>query len=176
MIKTIILQSDTILKSNPSEFLLHINNILQTITAGNFVTAFYGIYNYITHSIFYSCAGHPQPYIITNKTVTQLQSGRNTAIAMFPNSFLEKSNKYYKNYFEILPSNSKLLFYTDGLTEARKINSNIFYEDSELMSSLTNIANYPSNLFIEKLFEDLTFFRGSSEFEDDICLVCLDIS
>jgi len=128
MVKTIILQAGT-KKENPSELLLYINEVLQNQTAGNFITAFYCIYNPAQNTIEYSNAGHYQPYIITHNTVYQLQGGKNTAIAMFPRNMLTKQITQYKNYEEILPADSKLLLYTDGLIEARPLNNqDLFFE------------------------------------------------
>jgi len=55
MIKTTLLQAAERI-NNPSELLLYINNVLQNHTAGNFITAFYGIYNSSNNTILYSNA------------------------------------------------------------------------------------------------------------------------
>ncbi len=174
MIKTTILQSG-IKKENPAELMSYINEVLQNQTAGNFITAFYGIYEPDNNSILYANAGHPQPYIITDDGVTKLPKGRNTALAIFTNRFLAENNKTYQNFKAILPAKSKLLLYSDGLTEASPTGSNIFFEDFIMMGVFKENRNFSSKLFIDNLLARLISFRGNDSFEDDVCLVCLDV-
>jgi serine phosphatase RsbU (regulator of sigma subunit) len=174
MIKTTILQSGN-KKEDPAELLSYINDVLQNQTAGKFITAFYGIYEPDNYMIHYASAGHPTPYIITDDGVTQLPKGRDAALALFSNSFLAKNNKSYKNFNEKLPDNSKLIFYTDGLTEARPVNRNLFFEDDIMMTVFMNNRNLSSFLFINALHKSLIKFRGEDSFDDDVCVVCLDV-
>ena len=174
MIKTTILQSGN-RKDDPAELMNYINEVLQNQTAENFITAFYGIYEPDNKSLLYANAGHPQPYVITDDGVTQLPKGRNTALAMFTNSFFAEKNKTYQNFNVTLPAKSKLLLYTDGLTEACPIGSNIFFEDDIMMEVFLKNRNLTSQLFINKLYESLITFRGEDSFEDDVCLVCIDV-
>ncbi len=174
MIKTTILQSGN-RKENPAELLHYINEVLNNQTAGNFITAFYGIYNPDTKSILYANAGQPQPYIITESHVDQLPKGKSTFLALFSNSLISEFGKSYQNFEETLPANSKLLLYTDGLTEACPIDSNVFFEDDIMMEVFMKNRNLTSKLFINKLYDSLIAFRGDDSFEDDVCLVCLDV-
>ncbi len=173
MIKTTILQSGN-RKEDPAELLRYINDVLQNQTAGNFITAFYGVYEPENNSILYASAGHPLPYIISGDGITQLQKGRSTALAIFSNLSMEENNKSYINFKEILPANSKLLLYTDGLTEACSIDK-ILFENDIMMEVFMENRNFSSRIFIENLYQRLIIFRGEDSFEDDVCLVCLDV-
>jgi len=174
MIKTIILQGDRRIY-DPAALLLYMNKILETQTAGNFVTAFYGIYNPDDHSLLYSNAGHNQPYIISSEKVTQIQGGKNTAVAMFSNNMLASASKKFENYEETLDVGSKLLLYTDGLVEARPIDGDTFFEHANMEKFFIENSNHPCKKFIENLLKELTLFRKTESFDDDICLICLDI-
>lgn len=175
MIKTTLLQAGEKI-IDPASLLLYINSVLHGQLAGNFITAFYGIFETTTGTFLYSNAGHPQPYVISSKSVTQLQGGRNTALAMFPNNMLKNSNKSYLNYREILPSGSKILLYTDGLTETRPINDkDKYFEYSGMIDVFMEISSLPCDDFIDELFNRLYNFRGVSTFEDDVCLICVDV-
>ena len=173
MVKTIILQSGT-RKQNPSELLQYMNTILQKHTAGKFVTAFYGIYNPSDRTLFYSNAGHNQPYVI-HKDVSELQGGRNIAMAMFPNNTQERSNNRFKNYREKLPVGSKLLLYTDGLSETRPMDGEAFFEHTRMLDVFHKNKSLPCGKFVNELYKELVDFRQSETFDDDICLVCLDV-
>ncbi len=174
MIKTTILQSGN-RKENPAELLTYINEVLYEQTAGNFITAFYGIYDSEKKSLHYANAGHPQPYIITDKEITQLPKGGNTALAIYTNSFLAEKNKSYLNFDVILPSDSKLFLFTDGFTEACPVNSGIMFEDESMLDVFIKNKKHSSQLFVDNLFKSLIAFRGDDTFEDDVCLICLDI-
>jgi serine phosphatase RsbU (regulator of sigma subunit) len=175
MIKTTILQSGN-RKENPAELLHYINEVLQNQTGGNFITAFYGIYEQKTRNMRFSNAGHYQPYVITDSTVTQLLGGKNTAIAMFPNNFLAKNNKHYTNHEETLPPDSKLLLFTDGLIETRPLNDeSLFFEYSGMENIFIENKHLPCDRFIDALYNRLVQFRGSESFDDDVCIICVDV-
>lgn len=174
MIKTTIHQSGS-RKEDPAELMKYINDVLQNQTAENFITAFYGIFDPDAKTILYANAGHPQPYLICADGITQLPKGNNTALALFPNIVLDGNNKSYRNFKEIIPTDSKLLFYTDGLTEACPIRGNSFFENAVLMDVLNDNRNLTSRLFIDELYKSLISFRGGDSFEDDVCVVCLDV-
>jgi len=174
MIKTVILQAGERIY-DPAQFLFYMNDVLQTQTAGNFVTAFYCIYNPEENSIFYSNAGHNQPYVISQNSVTQIQKGKNTAIAMFSNHMLEQANKKFLNHKDFLEPGSKLLLYTDGLVEARPTDSDIFFEYANMEQVFIDNHKYPCDIFLNNLMKELSVFRKSDQFDDDICLICLDV-
>lgn len=175
MIKTTILQSGNRVE-DPAALLLYMNEMLQNQTAGNFITAFYGIYDPHTRTLRYANAGHPQPYVITAKGVVQLQEGKNTALAMFSNNMLERSNKTYVNYEETLPTGSKLLLYTDGLIEARPLDDrDIFFEYADMLGVLLQHKKETCRSFINIVYRKLVDFRGSDSFDDDVCMICLDV-
>ena len=175
MIKTTILQSGS-RKENPAELLWYMNEVLQDQTAGNFITAFYGIYYPETGKFKYSNAGHPQPYLITDQGVSQHPKGNNTALAMFPNTVLLKTGKAYVNFQETLPSRSKLLFVTDGFLETAPSHAPaLFFENTGMCESFKEFSGERCDAFINKLYARLVAFRGSDSFEDDVCLICLDV-
>ena len=173
MVKTIILQSGS-KRENPSELLKYLNEVLYDNTAGNFITAFYGIYNPTKRTILYANAGHCYPYIIKNE-ISQLQGTNQTAISMFSNEILKKNNKFFTNHTKELPAKSKLLLYTDGLIEAKPIDGEEFFEDSKMFEIFLQNKDQPCKKFIENLYKELISFRKEENFEDDICLVCLDV-
>ena len=175
MVKTIIMQAGEI-KGNPAELLLTINRILYNQTDGNFVTAFYGIYNPRDNSLLYSNAGHNPPMIIMDGTIDYLKSAKSVPIGVMHNSFLLKSNKAYINSQITLSGDSKILFFTDGFVEARPVNNDdLYFEYSVMNDVLLELKKLPPELFIRELYSRLVGFRGSNSFEDDVCLICLDV-
>lgn len=175
MIKTVLLQAGERLK-DPAALLLYMNEVLQCQTAGNFVTSFYALFEPRSRTLVYSNAGHPQPYLINGERVTQLQGGKNTAIAIFPNNLLVKANKTFLNYRETLDPGAKLLLFTDGLVETRPVGGLQFFEYGPMKNVFSRHANVSCTAFLNAIMTALIDFRQTDSFDDDICMICLDVS
>ncbi|HOP62438.1 MAG TPA: PP2C family protein-serine/threonine phosphatase [Spirochaetota bacterium] len=176
MIKTIILQSGE-KKLDPADLLKFINEILYDQIGGNFVTAFYGIYNIKTRHLVFSNAGHHPPYIISDGLIKQLEGHKTIPLAIMNNSFLESKDKLFKNSEVTLPTSSKMLLYTDGFVECQPLNNaGPSFEESNMHDLLMYNKNHTSNRFIANLYNDLISHRGSDSFEDDVCLICVDVA
>ena len=173
MIKTTIHQSG-LNKDDPAKLLNYLNCTLADLTADNFIAAFYGIYDPHTKVLLYSNAGHNHPYIISDKSVHELNCPKSPAISMFSNDILHEANKQFENYEKLLPANSKLLLYTDGLVESCPIDDNILFEYA-MENIFLQYFNNKCYIFIHNLIKELCVFRKSDKFEDDICVICLDV-
>ncbi len=176
MIKTIILQSGE-KKLDPAELMKYVNDILYDHIGGNFVTAFYAIYDMGNREMVFSNAGHNPPYIISDGSVIQLQGYKTMPLAILQNRSLEERGKIFKNSTITLPSRSKLLLYTDGFTECQPLNGKgMPFEDSNLHDLLFSIKRHTGKHFIEQIYNRLVNHRGSDSFEDDVCLICVDVA
>ena len=174
MVKATILQSGE-RKSDPAELLAYINDLLLNQTGGNFITAFYGIYDPSSRELVYSNAGHNPPYLIDGDEISLIHDSVSPLLAVFPNDHIKNGGKQYVNNRRIIPEGSRLLFYTDGLAEARPAGSATLFEDSLMESFLRKSFHLPCAEFIEQLWVELVRFRESEFFEDDICVICLDV-
>lgn len=174
MIKSSILESRR-LSSNPAMMLMHLNEVLGNQTDENFVTAFYGIYDSLSRSIVYSNAGHHPPSIILNKKIAILDKSHSIPLAIMKNSELITEGKIYKNTKAILPLHSKLILYTDGLVEAKNIRNRDIDFGHLMNEKLLRLKTLNCRDFVETLYNELIMFRGSESFDDDICLICVDI-
>ncbi len=189
MIKTVLLQAGS-LRENPSALLSHINDILIPHTDGYFVTAFYGIINFKTNEIIYSSAGHNPPFLIYEGRAEYLEiQSKMIPLGIIDSATLvTRHEKSFVNENAGLKNCSKILFYTDGLTEARNINYNPESEqehgpdfrlkDFELCAIqeiLSEYSDMQNSEFLDKLVSELTSFRGCDTFDDDVCVICVDI-
>jgi len=177
MLKSFILQCGNI-RYDPKEFLLYLNELLLFQTAGNFITAFYGVYNPESKTLRYANAGHNSPYILNKDNIEELGTeGKGVPLAILSNEELNMINKSYTNIVLQLDEGSRIVFYTDGLIETININNengNDFGTE-KFLKSLSELRNLPIEDFIHNLFLKLVHFRGSNEFEDDVCIICLDV-
>jgi serine phosphatase RsbU (regulator of sigma subunit) len=162
-------------KEKPAEFLAYINDVLYGQIKGSFVSALYGIIDLSGKTITYSNAGHPLPYLLDGDRVSHLSGTGNTALAIFPNAELSKFNKQYRTITCELPAGSRLLFFTDGFVEASPAGGGVSFEEAKMPDVLVRYRDFPCREFIENLHGQLIAHRGSDTFDDDICLICVDV-
>ncbi len=176
MIKSIIDESGDISR-DPAGLLSFINDRLCNHTAGNFVTALYCIYDPLLKTLCYSNAGHLPPLIISGSDIKKLEVEKSVPLAVWKNDDLGKYGKTFKNKTYALNSGCRLLMYTDGLIEARNENNpDIYFGYNGLLDSIKKHQDSPCDDFLNRLVESMTFFCGETQFEDDVCLICVDIN
>ena len=176
MLKSFVLQSGE-KKQNPEQLMTYLNDSLINHTSGNFITAFYCIYNPGDQRLVYCNAGHPLPYIISKHGVETISSvNRNLPLSIFTSEDLEKQNKSYCNSSITLHRGDRLLLFTDGLIEARsgKFAKEMFGE-SELEIFLYENRSLPIDEYLSEINIKLIDYCQSENLEDDICMVCIDI-
>jgi serine phosphatase RsbU (regulator of sigma subunit) len=180
MIKSSVLQYSA-RSINPSGTFKILNDVLINQSADNFVTAFYGVYKPDTREFVYSCAGHNPPYIIKNGETDYLNiRGQSPPLAIMDNVKLKELNREYINEIVVLEKGSKFILYTDGLTEAININERHYeveknFQNEILKGSFRRHFKKPAELFLKGVYQDLLDFRGSDDFDDDVCMICIDI-
>jgi serine phosphatase RsbU (regulator of sigma subunit) len=101
-------------------------------------------------------------------------------LAIINNKELMDMKKIFINETIVLEKGSKLVLYTDGLTEAENINNDtmsgiINFESTLLEGSFRTHFAKSSELFIQGVYKDLIDFRGGDNFEDDVCIICMDV-
>lgn len=175
MIKSILMQSRS-LQDQPDEMLYLLNDSLQNLAGGNFVTALYGIYEPENGRFTYSSAGHPCPILISGGKVFPVNHcPGGFPLAILPGSAIRSGNKQYGKHTIQLKPGDKLLLYTDGLTESTGTESSEDFETALLTQSCHEFRNLSADLFVAELYLRLADFHGSDRFEDDVCLICLDV-
>lgn len=182
MIKSTLLQVAP-QSQDPAHILKELNQALLDKTAGNFVTAFYGILDLKSRQIRYANAGHNIPYLLSEGRVTTLGlSEGSMPLSILTNEELLESGKIYVTEQLELQSPSKIFFYTDGLTEAipanraREEGAVPDFESSRMHEVMASIQDLPCQFFIREMAEALIRFKGNDSFEDDVCMICVDIS
>lgn len=170
---------------DPARFLMFLNNRLLNFTAGNFVTALYGIYNPTEKNFTFSSAGHNAPYFLRDQELMTINmENRGLALGVYNNSQMLHFEKLFKNsYIQLVPGD-KLILYTDGLIEAVNINEIAEdhpqgipdFESTMLSGIIKTNSHLSAQEMIDKLVEELIRFRGDENFDDDVCIVCFDVT
>ncbi len=175
MVKTSILQAGAC-KEDPAGLLASLNDTLLNQTGGNFVTAFYGIYTPSTRDFIYSNSGHNPPFILSSGNVKNIEGTRSIPLAIFDNESLSSGNKVRLNNNIRFEIGDKILFYTDGLTEAvSRYDNNIYFEDDLITKFIQKYDSNPPKEFIRNIYKELVMFHGSDLFDDDVCMICMDV-
>lgn len=176
MIKSVI-QQTRLLQDDPAYLLKALNQALYDQTGSNFVTAFYGIFFRESGLLIYANAGHHQPYIIhKNRAVPLDKDNRSIPLAIMSNLDMIREKKSYMNASVQLEPGSKVVFYTDGLTDAvSRDHPELDFETNCLESVLLKNAEMPARDFVEQTYQELVHFHGDENFSDDVCLICLDV-
>lgn len=174
ILKTLIVQRDNF-SHDPALLLQFLNSGLYDQTGGNYITAFYGIYNQETKSLRYSVAGHYPPIVISNNKISTLVCKKTLPLAIMTSDKLDEKHKKYLNYEEYIEPGSKLILYTDGLLEASNANKPYYFFESQIDQVFAKYSELKGDLFIQNIIEKLMAFRGNDKFEDDICMICVDV-
>lgn len=151
---------------SPAMFLQKLNKRICGQTGGNFLTAFYAVYNDKTKKLTFARAGHNPPFLLfREEKIAELQSKGTILGIMEDISFTEESIT--------LVSGDKILFYTDGLTEA------INPKQEEFLPFLQAILYEQRQLTIHDLLDfiehELIMFTESARFEDDVCILGMQV-
>jgi len=75
----------------------------------------------------------------------------------------------------LLPAGSKLVLYTDGLVEvAQKSSRGVLFKEI-IKEKMLRLRDLSPRKFVEGLMQELILFRQGEDFDDDICLICIDV-
>jgi serine phosphatase RsbU (regulator of sigma subunit) len=153
-------------ESSPARLLSRVNQLLIPNTPEKiFVTCFVAIIEPATGMLSYSNAGHDQPYRICNGDVKPLEAS-GLPLGVFPDA-------QYDEYETCLERGESLLFYSDGLVEARR-------DSGELLSfsgleEILHMRPAENDGLIPYLLESVNDYTGQVwQNRDDITLVTMD--
>jgi len=133
-----------------------------------FITMFYAKYNSATGRLSFANAGHNRPMVS--------RSGEQSCIELDAEGLIlgvKTSVVFEERSFE-LKTGDVLLFYTDGLTEARNGNAELFGNE-RVCTLLGELRHLPAREIIDSFYAAVGEFTASETFQDDISLVVLKI-
>ena len=158
---------------NPSAVL---NNIYQSFNKANFndevyIVMIYALYNIKERRLTFSSAGHNvEPIIIkADGDVEEIN------IKGFPIcKFAEYYNNPYRDNTLVLNPKDKLLFYTDGLIEARNMDGE-FYSKERLIDLLKTNSDKSCKELNKVISNSLFDFKGKYALRDDVTFFILEV-
>jgi sigma-B regulation protein RsbU (phosphoserine phosphatase) len=155
-----VVRSLASLASGPGDVLARVNQILlDDFPAGRYVTMIYGVLDPARRTLTFASAGHPWPLLCHGSDVSPLHTEAGMPLGLLPCEFTEHTVKFCDNF--------RLLFYTDGVSEA------LNREDQEFGSArlMEFVATHDCSAI--RLIEDLKAFRGKCAQKDDATVILL---
>jgi sigma-B regulation protein RsbU (phosphoserine phosphatase) len=150
--------------ARPASLLVHANRQLCRKSIDGFFTAFLGIYEPIPRRFTYANAGHPPPLLrrASNGTICPLDAVANYPLGIDPSETFKEATVH-------LEPGDTVLLYTDGITEARGSEGDLFEQD-RLTRVFRNGGDRPAEL-IEGLREAVRAHEQGQTPKDDQTLV-----
>ena len=142
----------------PSEVLTKLNELLvNDFPSGRFVTMLYAILDPTTRTLKFSSAGHLRPLLIENSHAQFLETERGLPLGIGPGGYSEAQVQ--------LAPGSRLLFYSDGITEATNL------EDDEYGAERLEKHFRRTDASAESILEDVRTFANGAGLHDDATVI-----
>jgi len=153
---------------SPASINNSVNRLLcRNMASGRFATFCYARIEPLARRIVYSNAGHNPPLLIRpGGAVAQLSEG-GMVLGVFP------ENQYEQAEVPLGPGD-RLLFYTDGITEARNPDGDEYGED-RLASAAQKVRGSSAEIIKDAVLSDVNAFT-TGKFEDDATLIVVGVS
>lgn len=132
-----------------------------------FITCWFGVIDYEKHLLKYTNAGHDYPLIFANGEFSYLKGDHSVPLATF------ESAKFKENSVEITDY-TKILLYTDGVTEAQN-NKEELYGEMRLLDFVNAHRDYNSKEMVEAIHADINRYQGEGHQFDDITMLMINI-
>jgi len=144
--------------ASPGELLARVNwSIMDELPAGKYVTMIYGVLDPAQHTFTFANAGHPWPLLVDQAGARSIPTREGIPLGLSPGRYSEETVK--------LVPGSRLLFYSDGITEASDGREE--YGTDRLIAHLSQ-----PHTCAETLLDDVrTFCHGSLADDATVILV-----
>jgi sigma-B regulation protein RsbU (phosphoserine phosphatase) len=144
-------------------------NLCARYTNGNgtFVTAIYAIFDPDDQTLRYSSAGHCSPRLRRGNRIISLDEARNIPLG------IDASEPYTDAKLPLYPGDV-LVFYTDGITEARKADGDLFGIDR--LDEAVLAAKGAAGDFVETILSRVRAFTEGNLPVDDETLLVVQVS
>ncbi|MGA7215454.1 MAG: SpoIIE family protein phosphatase [Terrimicrobiaceae bacterium] len=162
--------------TRPDELLAAINrSLLEAFRNSDitlFASAFYVLVDLIKGQLSYANAGHPHPLHLTRTngsavTACSLAGRPGPALGLFDGA------KYETQHCKLSQRDVVLLF-TDGLFEVEGSDGQL-YDYEQLSKAVDDRAQVPPPELCRSLIAEIEHFSATRQFNDDVCLVAIDI-
>jgi sigma-B regulation protein RsbU (phosphoserine phosphatase) len=134
------------------------------LSEGRYITFFYGLFDIASRRFAYANAGHNPPLLARRDGRTAQLSEGGIVLGLFPENHYDQGEVR-------LRQGDRLLFFTDGVTEAAN-SAGEFFGEERLLRLLVEHRNQTASELLKTILGAVTDFSGGS-FQDDVTLVTL---
>jgi len=161
-----LLRSTLTFCSELTEVVSHLNqHLLNNLPDGMFVTAFLGIFDPASGQLHYVNPGHLLPLVIyPDMKVKPLGKPQNTFLGAFDTSFTTNT--------QVIPDDTAILIFTDGIIEAHSPEEEEFGTDRVVDLFARQSADSADNV-VNQVVRAVESFRQSLPQQDDITVFAL---
>ena len=154
--------------TSPSRILANLNDLTYRFTAADqFATLFLGVLDPARQTLTYANAGHNFPMrLAADGTVEGLTEG-GLLLGAFPGI------QWTETTIHLVPGEC-LVFYTDGVTEARPAGIDEEYGERRFLEQLHRLREAPPERIMDAILEDVAAYAGDEQ-ADDITLIIIRI-
>ena len=148
--------------SHPADVLTRLNRVLASdFPAGRFVTMVYAVLDPAAHTVTFANAGHLQPLFIDDTGPRFLNTEQGMPLGL-------GFGEYSETRVPLSPG-SRLLFYSDGITEAVNAEQNEYGPSRLVTHALSPDASALS------IVDDVRAFSNSADLNDDATVVLVSV-
>jgi len=153
---------------SPLKILNFINQaFLKETHSVNYVTVFLGFYDIKTRKLNYVNAGHTPQILLQPQGSTKELKASGIFVGILDEIMLKEET------LEI-PESARLIMYTDGLTETKNRNDEMYGFD-RFHKHVSDTKHLSCGESLDLLLEELNEFRDSEDIMDDITLLFIDL-
>jgi sigma-B regulation protein RsbU (phosphoserine phosphatase) len=151
------------------QFLNHHLTTRYTVESGTFVTAFYGIYDPAKRELTYACAGHNPPRVrrCQEGTLWTLNNVAGLPLGV-------AAEETYGEAVQALRPHDQLIFYTDGITEARNPAGEMF--GVARLDRVLEMCPDTASELLQAVLEAVDYFAAGRPADDDRTLLVANVS
>jgi serine phosphatase RsbU (regulator of sigma subunit) len=131
-----------------------------------YVTATFALIDPTARTLTYAAAGHPSPLLVRAVGRVESLDERGTVLGFLPDA------RYTSTTVRDLAGGDRLVFYTDGITEASRGDGE-FFGDRQFRDVLTVGVSQSTDRFLATLIDRARQWTGA-DFEDDVTVVVVD--
>jgi len=131
-----------------------------------YVTATFALVDPTARTLTYAAAGHPSPLLVRATGSVESLDERGMVLGFLPDA------SYSSATVRDLAAGDRIVFYTDGITEASRADGE-FFGDRQFLDVLTIGLPQPADRFLATLVDRARQWTGA-DFADDVTVVVVD--
>ncbi len=165
---------------DPGQLLTHINHNLFSIFhqtgATMYATAFYLVADVARGELHYASAAHPEPLQVRRHAGLVERLAGNGAVGRVKGPALGLfAQAQFPTHHRKLEPGDLIALYTDGLIEINSSDQRSLFTADLLLNAVRRRAQLPAGDLLTGVMDEIHEFSGQPEFEDDVCLVGVEV-